>query len=297
MALHAKAECVADIFISHKSERRKAVQHLAEILKINGYPVWFDSGLHSGVDFSARIEKQLEAASVVLTLWCKLSVNSEWVKEETHCAKRAGKAIPALIEPVDLPFGFGLSDTINLAKWDGSPRSEALYRLFQQNAQKTGKKRQPDMEALTLFEEPWRRHGSPTLAQFALVHDGATQEAGRARSGLAKLTSRMGKPKEGAAPSVDGASGGVSPLVWGGGLATLAAGQLARAVALPPVPDHAGERRCAASLRRHGGLKPSRMRRRRGHGRESARASADPAGGWRIPRARTVPVAGGQLHF
>ncbi|MGL4728122.1 MAG: toll/interleukin-1 receptor domain-containing protein [Bosea sp. (in: a-proteobacteria)] len=230
---------MADIFISYKSERRKAVQHLAEILKINGYTVWFDAGLHSGVDFSAQIEKELEASLVVITLWCKLSVTSEWVKEEAHYAKNKNKAIPALIEPVELPFGFGLSDTINLAKWDGSPRSEALDRLFQQIAQKTNKKRQPDMEALTLFEEPWRRYGSPTLAQFALINDDAAQEAERARSGLAKLTARMGKPKEPGSPLASkqvAASGGISPVVIGGSVAALAAIGAGLFFALKPAP-------------------------------------------------------------
>jgi hypothetical protein len=228
---------VADIFISYKSERRKAVQHLAEILKINGYSVWFDAGLNSGVDFSSQIEKELEAAKVVITLWCRLSVNSEWVKEEAHYAKRTGKAIPALMEQVDLPFGFGLSDTINLAKWDGSPRAEALDRLFQQIAQKTGKKRQPDMEALTVFEEPWRRYGSPTLAQFALINDGASQEAERAKSGLARLSARMGAgsahaPQQGAG----GQKGGVSPAVLGGALAALIAIGVGGYLFLKPAP-------------------------------------------------------------
>jgi hypothetical protein len=229
---------VADIFISYKSERRKAVQHLAEILKINGYSVWFDAGLSSGVDFSSQIEKELEAARVVITLWCKLSVNSEWVKEEAHYAKRTGKAIPALMEQVDLPFGFGLSDTINLAKWDGSPRAEALDRLFQQIAQKTGKKRQPDMEALTAFEEPWRRYGSPTLAQFALINDGAAQEAERAKSGLAKLSARIGGASQHAAglPGGDSRKPGLSPLLLVGGLAALLALGAGVYVAMKPGP-------------------------------------------------------------
>jgi hypothetical protein len=229
---------VADIFISYKSERRKAVQHLAEILKINGYSVWFDAGLNSGVDFSSQIEKELEAAKVVITLWCKLSVNSEWVKEEAHYAKRTGKAIPALMEQVDLPFGFGLSDTINLAKWDGSPRAEALDRLFQQIAQKTAKKRQPDMEALTAFEEPWRRYGSPTLAQFALINDGAAQEAERAKSGLARLSARMGVSSQHATGSSGGGApkGGTSPLLLGGGLAALIVIAVGAYLVLKPVP-------------------------------------------------------------
>ncbi len=239
---HMPGRSVADIFISYKSERRKAVQHLAEIFRINGYTVWFDSGLLSGEDFSAQIEKELEAARTVITLWCRLSVTSEWVKEEAHYAKRTGKAIPVMIESVELPFGFGLSDTINLTKWDGSPRSEALDRLFQQIAQKTGKKRTPDMDAMAAFEEPWRRYGAPTLAQFALINDDAAKEAERAKSGLSRLTSRMSQPREAARATGQGKAapasrGGLSPMLLGGAaLGVVGAGAVAYLLLGKPVP-------------------------------------------------------------
>ncbi len=33
---------MADVFISYKRERRNAADHLAHILELNGFSVWFD---------------------------------------------------------------------------------------------------------------------------------------------------------------------------------------------------------------------------------------------------------------
>jgi hypothetical protein len=47
---------VADVFISHKTERRNAAQHLSRILELNGFSVWFDYRLLSGSDFGPQTE-------------------------------------------------------------------------------------------------------------------------------------------------------------------------------------------------------------------------------------------------
>lgn len=68
---------MADIFISYKSERQAAAQHLARILELNGYSVWYDYGLLSGRDFSRQIERELRAAKAVIVMWCPLSRDSD----------------------------------------------------------------------------------------------------------------------------------------------------------------------------------------------------------------------------
>jgi len=82
---------MADIFISYKSERRAAVRHLAEILSYYGYSVWFDNSLVKGRDYSRQIEDQIRVSRVVLVLWCKLSVKSDWVAEEADLATQLAR--------------------------------------------------------------------------------------------------------------------------------------------------------------------------------------------------------------
>jgi hypothetical protein len=160
---------MADVFISYKSERRAAAEHLAEILADYGFSVWWDYGLISGRDFGPQIEKELRAAKAVVVLWCSLSVDSEWVREEASLAKRLEKIIPTFIEKVDLPLGFSLAQTLDLSDWDGAPQSHRLERLLRDIAQFAGRAPKPNLEGLDRTERAWRRFGSPSLREFALI--------------------------------------------------------------------------------------------------------------------------------
>lgn len=219
---------------------------MAGILRAYGYSVWYDAGLNTGQDFSAQIERELREAKAVVTLWCKLSVNSEWVKEEAHLAKQLGTAIPVLIEPVPIPFGFGLSDTVDLNKWDGSPRAETLTRLLLQIGAKVGKPPQGDVAAIQAFEEPWRRYGAPTLAQFALDKDAAQVAEKRRQLSLRHLAQRFAANPPQPARSTDPAPKPASkaPLLAGGAIAALlaiAAGGYALMGGGTKVPERAPE--------------------------------------------------------
>lgn len=163
---------MADVFISYKSERRAAAEHLAEILTDYGYTVWWDYGLISGRDFGAQIEKELRAAKAVVVLWCSMSVDSEWVREEAALAKRLNRVIPTFIEKnVELPLGFSLSQTLDLADWDGSPKSAKLDRLLRDIGAFVGRPPRPNMEGLERTERAWRRFGAPPLREFALIEE------------------------------------------------------------------------------------------------------------------------------
>jgi hypothetical protein len=162
---------MADLFISYKSERRAAAEHLAEILADYGYSVWWDYGLISGRDFGAQIETELRSAKAVLVAWCSMSVQSEWVREEASLAKRLNKMIPIIIEKTELPLGFTLAQTLDLSDWDGAPQSNLLERLFRDIGQFVGRPPKPNLEGLERTERAWRRFGAPTLREFALVNE------------------------------------------------------------------------------------------------------------------------------
>jgi len=162
---------MADIFISYKSERRAAAEHLAEILADTGYSVWWDYALVSGNDFGAQIEREIRAAKAVIVLWCSLARESEWVKEEASLAKRLGKIIPARIEMIDLPLGFSMAHTLDLMDWDGSPHGRELEQLVHEIARLVGRKPKPNQDGLNRTERAWRRYGAPALRDFALIDD------------------------------------------------------------------------------------------------------------------------------
>lgn len=170
---------MADIFISYKSARRPAVHHLAQVLVNHGYSVWFDYELHSGIEFAPQIERELRAARAVIVLWCSLSTESEWVKDEARIAKELKTLIPARIEAASLPLGHGGLDTIDLASWDGNPRvGAALDRLLGQLSIKVCRDPVPNFRALSEQEAQWRVHRKG-LADFPL--DEAAEELERKR--------------------------------------------------------------------------------------------------------------------
>ena len=159
---------MAHVFISYKSERRAAAEHLAKILDLHGFTCWYDYHLLVGRDFGLQIDQQLSSARAVVVLWCAKSVRSEWVLEEADVAKAADKLIPVRIEEATLPFGFARLETIELTKWDGSPRSPALDRLLSEVARIVGRQPKSQHFDLQSYETTWRALGAPTLAQFAL---------------------------------------------------------------------------------------------------------------------------------
>jgi hypothetical protein len=157
-----------EIFLSYKSERRRAAEHLTEILRRYGYTVWFDYQLLKGRDFGYQIDTKIRAAKALIVLWCAMSVRSEWVREEVDLAGALGLLIPVKIEDCELPVGSRLKDYVNLIDWDGSPRSHQLDPLFDAIAQKVGREPALNFRSLQEYEATWRRFGAPTLKSFAL---------------------------------------------------------------------------------------------------------------------------------
>lgn len=170
-----------DVFLSYKSERRPAVRHLAKVLELYGYSVWYDHKLVAGADFARQIDDVLQNSKVVMPLWCKLSVESDWVLEEAHVAKEHGVILPVMIEQIRLPFGFTRLDTVDLTSWDASPRSHSIDRLIDEVARIVSKSPTIDYAGLRAYEESWRNFGAPSLAQFALS-EATREEADAPRS-------------------------------------------------------------------------------------------------------------------
>jgi formylglycine-generating enzyme required for sulfatase activity len=159
---------MAEIFISHKSERRKAAEHLAQILRCYGYSVWFDYGLIKGRDFGLQLDAKIREAKAVIVLWCARSVRSRWVAEEVDLGLSLGSLAPVMIEKCELPAGFRRIDAIDLSGWDGAPRTHMLDKLWDTLEFQTGRAPQLDLKTVRAYEETWRRLGAPTLRAFPL---------------------------------------------------------------------------------------------------------------------------------
>jgi len=169
---------LADVFISYKSERRPAISHLARVIENHGYTVWFDYALMPGGSFSAQIERELRAARAVIVVWCSMSARSvegktNWVVEEADLAKQLGTYLPVWLEPVDLPLGFRMGDVIDIAEWNGDPRSHDLDRLIEQISIKVQRDPAVNYKAVVAQSAEVWRSGLTNLAAYPLDKQGA----------------------------------------------------------------------------------------------------------------------------
>jgi len=134
------APAAADVFISYARENRHAAQRLADALAENRLDVWWDRDLVPGSEFSAVIEAQLLGAAVVVGLWSHDSVRSAFVRDECARALRADKLVPARIEDVELPLGFGQLHTLDLLDWNGDADDAAFQSLLLEIERRRGQR-------------------------------------------------------------------------------------------------------------------------------------------------------------
>lgn len=114
-----------DIFLSYNREDQARAKLFAEALSAQGFSVWWDVGLKTGDAYDQVTEKALHEAKAVIVLWSKRSVDSRWVRAEATIADRNKTLLPCMIEPCVRPLMFELTQTADLAHWNGEPNDAA----------------------------------------------------------------------------------------------------------------------------------------------------------------------------
>jgi WD40 repeat protein len=109
---------LADVFISYAQKAPEPTQTLAAELAALNYSVWFDQRLLPIDTFVEVINKELDDAKAVITIWTPPAVESRWVKAEAARADRKGKLINVHtpdVDPADLPVPFNISNVTPVA--------------------------------------------------------------------------------------------------------------------------------------------------------------------------------------
>lgn len=118
---------VATVFISYSHEDSVRVRQLAMALMEHGHAVWWDRRLKAGQDWGAILQQRIEQADAVVVVWTSSSICSEFVLDEAGRSK--GKLVPAAMDGVSPPLGFGRLHTINLSAWLGGSDTQAIIEL------------------------------------------------------------------------------------------------------------------------------------------------------------------------
>lgn len=117
---------MADIFISYARQDRTRIERLASALEGEGYSVWWDRHIESGSEFSADIERELEAAKAIIVCWSEEGAKSRWVKDEATIAHRAGKLKTISLDGTEPPIGYMQFHSHGMSSWKGG-RDEAQF--------------------------------------------------------------------------------------------------------------------------------------------------------------------------
>jgi hypothetical protein len=121
---------VADAFISYKREDNEIAGRVVTALRESGISVWWDDGITPRQAWDLEIEQAISEASTVVVLWSPRSVTSDWVRTEAHYGKDRGKLVPVVVEPCTIPIAFTLTQTVNLAGWQGNREDRQWRKLL-----------------------------------------------------------------------------------------------------------------------------------------------------------------------
>ena len=129
---------MSDVFLSYSSADRLKARTLAGLFESAGWAVWWDRDIDGGEEWSKAIEAELSAARVVVVLWSRNSINSEWVVREAKAARERGAILPVLLEPVAPPGDLAELHATTLTAWLGDERSFELGPFLERLAKRLG---------------------------------------------------------------------------------------------------------------------------------------------------------------
>ena len=106
------------IFISYSHKDTARVETLIRGLQERGYRVWFDKGIHGGVEWPDYIAKHLRSCGVFLPVFSRNFLESPNCMREVHYALKTGrKILPVYLETVDLPEALDMQLSHIQALW------------------------------------------------------------------------------------------------------------------------------------------------------------------------------------
>jgi TolB-like protein/Flp pilus assembly protein TadD len=120
---------LADVFISYVRGDKPIAEEIASCLEDAQLSVWWDRHIRAGTDFSAEIEREIEAARVVVVLWSSASHDSQWVRDEAAYARDHKKLIPVRLDSSEPPLGFRQVQSLSLHTGNGTARAQVISDL------------------------------------------------------------------------------------------------------------------------------------------------------------------------
>ena len=125
-----------------------------------GYVVWWDALIEGGTRYARSIDEALQAADVIVVLWSKQSIDSDWVRDEAAQGRDRRRLVPLSLDGTLPPLGFRQLQMIDLSDWHGrsGPQLKAIERAIATAAgQKPLEEIAGSRPRLTRPGDRWRR--------------------------------------------------------------------------------------------------------------------------------------------
>lgn len=133
-----QARHMPDIFLSYSRQDLAIAGKMAAALFSAGHNVWWDQALKSGEVYDQVTETALREARVVVVLWSKSAVASDWVRSEATVAMQRGALMPVMIEACQRPVMFELRQSADLTGWKGNAKDPRLAAFLADLARQLG---------------------------------------------------------------------------------------------------------------------------------------------------------------
>jgi chromosome segregation ATPase len=176
---------MTDIFFSYSSADRERVRPIRDALAEQGFEVFWDQQVPTGLDWDSWIRQHLAKSKCVMAFWSATSVSSDNVRHEATVAKQQGKLISVLLEPLtaeQFPMGLYAQQAANLSGWSGdSSHNEwcKFRREFEAKLTPLWVRRQIDELEAELVGERARREGAERrdrVLQAQIVKEAEAQQ-------------------------------------------------------------------------------------------------------------------------
>lgn len=176
------------IFLSYAHEDHAPAQRLARSLERAGYTIWWDALIEGGTRFAASIDEALQRADVIVVLWSRRSVESDWVRDEATHGRDRRRLVPLSLDGSPPPLGFRQIQTIDVSGRNGRPTAAQLESIKRAVAAATGQEipQRPDVASPRLTRRQAIAGGAAALAGAGAV---AAWQAGIIGSGRAEARS------------------------------------------------------------------------------------------------------------
>lgn len=122
---HGIERSVTDVFVSYSSRDLERVRKIVERLNEERLTVSWDRDIPAGQPYTKFLKDALDHSRVVLVVWSRESVGSDWVVSEAEYARARKRLVSCRIEMCTPSPPFNTFQTANLSDWAGDAGAQS----------------------------------------------------------------------------------------------------------------------------------------------------------------------------